>query len=163
LAPLALTTCAFHPDGHLFAAGTSSGAIQLFKTDTLELAATFDLGAPIQALVFSENGYWFAATAKAQTTVTIFDLRKEGNAAKAKVLEIGGSVQALSWDYTGQFLATVGTGGITVQQYAKSSKKWSEPLRTSTAGVNIQWGDEAHKLAVVNAEGVVTVLAAKEE
>jgi len=131
-------------------------------TKTLEQAAVFSLGAPVQALVFSENGFWFAATAKGQTTVTVFDLRKEGDAARAKVLEIGGSVQSLSWDYTGQFLATAGASGVTVQQYTKSSKAWSEPLRSSVASSGVRWGGEGKKLVVVNVDGVVTVLAAKE-
>ena len=158
----ALTSCAFHPDGHLFAAGTTSGDIKLFMTNTLEQAAVFSLGAPIQALAFSENGYWFAATAKGQTMVTIFDLRKEGDAAVAKILETGGPVQSLAWDYSGQFLATGGSSGVTVHQYTKSSKKWSEPLRNSTAAVAIRWGESAKQLVTVNGEGVVSILGAKE-
>lgn len=158
----ALTTCAFHPDGHLVAAGTVSGKIKLFMTKTLEQAAEFDLGAPVQALTFSENGFWLAGTAKGQTTVTVFDLRKEGAAATAKVLETGGSVQSLSWDYTGQFLATGGPSGVTVQQYAKSSKAWSEPFRGSTPAVAVRWGQFGRQLVSANGEGVVTVFGVKE-
>jgi pre-mRNA-processing factor 19 len=126
------------------------------------LAATFPLGAPIQALVFSENGFWFAATGKGQSTVTIFDIRKEGAAAQVRELTTG-EAQSLAWDYTGQFLATAGSSGVTVQQYLKSSKAWSEPLRTSTSAVALQWGDDARSLVTVNREGVVSVLGAKEE
>jgi pre-mRNA-processing factor 19 len=158
----ALTSCAFHPDGHLFAAGTVSGDIKLFMTKTLEQAAVFKLGAPVQALAFSENGYWFAATAKGQSMVTIFDLRKEGDAAIAKVLETGGPVRALSWDYSSQFLATGGPSGVTVHQYTKSSKKWDEPLRNATPAVAVQWGESGKSLVTVNEEGVVSVLGAKE-
>lgn len=158
---LALTCCAFHPDGHIFAVGTATGEVKLFMTASLEPALTFTLGAPIQALVFSENGFWVAATAKGQSTVTIFDLRKEGDAAKAKVLETGGTVSSLSWDYTGQFLATAGSSGITVQQYVKSSKKWSEPFRSSVSAVAVRWGSEARQLVSVNQEGVVSVFGAK--
>ncbi|PNY24662.1 Pre-mRNA-processing factor 19 [Tolypocladium capitatum] len=157
-----LTTCAFHPDGHLVAAGTASGDVKLFMTKTLEQAAVFKLGAPVQALAFSENGFWLAATAKGQTTVTIFDLRKDGDAATAKVLEIGGSVQSLAWDYTGQFLATGGASGLTVQQYAKSSKKWSEPFRNAVPAVAVRWGTSGKKLVAVNGDGVVSVFGAKE-
>ena len=132
-------------------------------TKTLEEAATFNLGAPIQALVFSENGFWFAASAKGQTTATVFDLRKEGDAARAKVLEAGGSVAALAWDYSGQFLAAIGAGGVSVQQYAKSAKKWSEVLRSAVAGVDVRWGAMGRKLVAANGDGVVTVLAVKEE
>lgn len=159
----ALTSSAFHPDGHLFAAGTVTGEIKLFMTTTLEVAAAFDLGAPVEALTFSENGFWLAATAKGQSTVTIFDLRKEGDAAKVKTLETGGPVQSLAWDYSGQYLATAGAGGITVQQYTKSSKKWSEPLRTSVAALSVQWGAGAKQLVSVNEEGVVSVFGVKQE
>ncbi|KAI2636551.1 Prp19-domain-containing protein [Hypomontagnella submonticulosa] len=158
----ALTACAFHPDGHLFAAGTSSGEIKLFMTKTGEEAASFNLGAPVQAIVFSENGFWFAATAKGQTTVTIFDLRKEGDAAQVKVLDIGSAVQSLAWDYSQQFLATAGPAGVTVQQYSKGSKSWSEPLRAAVSAVDVKWAANANKLVAVNADGVISVLAAKE-
>lgn len=131
-------------------------------TNSLEQAAVFQLGAPVQALTFSENGFWLAATAKGQTTVTIFDLRKEGDAATAKVLETGGSVQSLAWDYTGQFLATGGASGVTVQQYAKSSKKWSEPFRNSVPAVSVRWGESGKKLVSINGEGVVNVFGVKE-
>lgn len=131
-------------------------------TNSLEQAAAFKLGAPIQALAFSENGYWVAATAKGQTMVTIFDLRKEGDAAVAKVIETGGQVQSLAWDYTGQFLATGGSTGLTVHQYSKSSKSWSEPLRNSTPAVAVRWGQSAKKLVAVNGEGVISILGAKE-
>ncbi|KAI1465188.1 Prp19-domain-containing protein [Daldinia caldariorum] len=157
-----LTTCAFHPDGHLFAAGTSSGEIKLFMTKTGEEAASFNLGAPVQAITFSENGFWFAATAKGQTTVTIFDLRKEGDAAQAKVLDIGSAVQSLAWDYSQQFLATAGPAGVTVQQYNKSSKSWSEPLRAAVSAVSVKWSTNASKLVAVNGDGVISILAAKE-
>ncbi|KAJ2970156.1 hypothetical protein NUW58_g9781 [Xylaria curta] len=159
----ALTTCAFHPDGHLFATGTDAGDIKLFMTSTGEEAAAFSLGAPIQAIVFSENGFWFAATAKGQTTVTIFDLRKQGDASQAKVLDIGSAVQQLAWDYSQQFLATAGVTGVTVQQYNKSSKSWSEPLRAAVSNaVDVVWGPNASNLLVVNSEGVVSVLESQE-
>ncbi|TGJ86662.1 hypothetical protein E0Z10_g2116 [Xylaria hypoxylon] len=159
----ALTACAFHPDGHLFATGTDAGEIKLFMTNTGEEAAAFSLGAPIQAIVFSENGFWFAATAKGQTTVTIFDLRKQGDAAQAKVLDIGSAVQHLAWDYSQQFLATAGPAGVTVQQYNKGSKSWSEPLRAAVSNaVDVAWGPNAETLLVVNSEGVISVLGSKE-
>jgi hypothetical protein len=82
-------------------------------TKTGSEAAVIRLGSPVQALAFSENGFRFTAAAKSQNSVTIFDLRKEGDAAKAKVLDIGGSVLSLAWDYSGQCLATAGPTGIT--------------------------------------------------
>ncbi|KAK5655234.1 hypothetical protein OQA88_5801 [Cercophora sp. LCS_1] len=157
-----LTACAFHPDGHLFAAGTQNGDIKVFHASSGEEAAVFPLGPPVQALVFSENGIWFAATGKGQTTVTIFDIRKQGDAAQIKELQTG-DAQSLAWDYTGQFLATGGSTGITVQQYLKSSKSWSEPLRSSISSVAVQWGEDAKALVAVSKDGVVSVLGSKEE
>ncbi|KAL1892827.1 hypothetical protein Cpir12675_004361 [Ceratocystis pirilliformis] len=156
----ALNVCGFHPDGHLLATGSATGEIKFYMTSSLEEAAVFDLGAPLQALVFSENGFWFAATAKGTTTVTIFDLRKEGEAAKAKVLDIGGAVLGLAWDYSAQFLATTGPNGTTIQQYSKSAKKWSEPLRVAVPGVALQWGEQAQSLVVAGSDGVVSVVGA---
>ena len=158
----ALTTCAFHPDGHIFAVGTSGGEIKLLMAKTGEEAKSFSLGAPVQAIEFSENGHWFAATAKGQTTVTILDLRKDGDAAaKVKVLDIGSVVQSLAWDYSQQFLATAGADGVTVQHYVKSSKKWTELVRAGVSGaaISVKWGENASKLLAVNREGVVSILS----
>lgn len=156
-----LRCAAFHPDGHLFAAGASDGAIKFYQTKTMEEAASFDLGSPVDAITFSENGYWFAAVAKGSTSVTIFDLRHEGEAAKAKVLETGGSLSDLDWDYTGQFLATAGPSGITVHQYTKASKSWSEIMRSAVPATAVQWRKEATSLVTVNVDGVVSVLGAQ--
>jgi len=153
-----LTTAAFHPDGHLFAAGGIDGQIKLYHVKTGEHAATFDLGGPVQDISFSENGIWFAAVAKGSNSVVIFDLRKEGEAAKAKVLEIGGQVDSIRWDYTGQFIAASGPRGLTISQYTKSSKSWSDVISLAVPATAVEWGPEAKTLVTVNIDGVVTVL-----
>jgi len=153
-----LTAASFHPDGHLFAAGGEDGQIKLFHVKTGENAANFDLGGPVQDLTFSENGIWFAAVAKGSTSITIFDLRKEGKAAEAKVLEIGGQVDSIRWDYTGQYLAASGPGGLTISQYTKSSKSWSDVISLAVPATAVAWGPQASSLISVNSEGVVTVL-----
>ncbi|KAI2466983.1 Prp19-domain-containing protein [Annulohypoxylon bovei var. microspora] len=158
----AFTACAFHPDGHLFICGSNSGEITAYFTKTGVEAASFSLGAPVQSIAFSENGYWFAATAKGQTTVTIFDLRKSGDAARVKVLDTGSAVQSLAWDESQQFLATGGPSGVTVQHYSKGSKSWSEPLRAAVSAVDVQWAANANKLVAINGDGVISVLTAKE-
>lgn len=122
------------------------------------MATSFDCGAPVQALKFSENGTWFAAVAKGSSSVVIFDLRKEGQAARVKELDTGNRVDAISWDYTGAFLATAGPSGITVQQYTKSSKAWSVPLTSATPAAAIEWGELAQKLICVSGEGELTIL-----
>lgn len=90
--------------------------------------------------------------------MTIFDLRKEGEAAKAKVLEIGGQVDSIRWDYTGQYLAASGPRGLTISQYTKSSKTWSDVISLAVPATAVQWGPEAKSLVTVNGDGVVTVL-----
>jgi pre-mRNA-processing factor 19 len=153
-----LTTAAFHPDGHLFAAGGTDGQIKLFHVKTGENAANFDLEGPVQDIAFSENGIWFAAVAKGSNSVVIFDLRKEGKAAEAKVLEIGGQVDSIQWDYTGQYLAASGPRGLTISQYTKGTKSWSDVISTAVPATAVAWGPGAKTLITVNSDGVVTVL-----
>ena len=125
---------------------------------TGENAANFDLEGPVQALDFSENGIWFAAVAKGSNSVVIFDLRKEGKAAEAKILEIGGQVDSIRWDYTGQFLAASGPRGLTISQYTKSSKSWSDVINLAVPATALAWGPQASSLVTVNGDGVVTIL-----
>ncbi|KAK0609749.1 Diaminopimelate epimerase-like protein [Bombardia bombarda] len=149
-----LLSCAFHPDGHLFAVGTESGYIVVYETKTGERAAAFKLGSPVQQIAFSENGFWFAAASLSQPTVTIFDLRKEEPLYVVKELETG-SARSIAWDYTGQFLATAGPNGVTVQQYSKSAKAWTEPFRSAQPAVGVRWGPNAESLVTLNKEGVL--------
>lgn len=130
----------------------------MFHVKSGEHAASFDLGDAVQDLAFSENGIWFAAVAKGSSSVVIFDIRKEGEAAKIKTLEIGGQVDSIRWDYTGQFLAASGPGGLTVSQYTKSSKSWSDVISLAVPASAVAWGPAAKKLITVNSEGSVTVL-----
>jgi pre-mRNA-processing factor 19 len=150
----ALTTVQFHPDGHLLAAGGVDGQIRVFETKTGDIAAVFNTSRPVQAMSFSENGIWLASVVQGSTSVSIWDLRK---AEEAKVLEIGGQITNVRWDYTGQFLATAGPSGITVQQYSKSAKAWSEPLKSAVPAVDVAWGAKAQNLVSLD-QGVITVL-----
>lgn len=65
----------------------------------------------------------------------------------------------MKWDYTGQFLSTAGPSGISVQQYTKATKSWSEPLRSAVPAVVTVWGAQGSSLVTLNGDGVVTVLA----
>jgi pre-mRNA-processing factor 19 len=69
-------------------------------------------------------------------------------------------VASISWDYTGQFLAIAGPGCVAVQQYAKSSKAWTEPLRKALAGQAVRWGPNAGSLKVLTPEGAISTLGA---
>lgn len=141
---------AFHPDGHLFAAGGRDGQIKVFDVKNGESMATFDAGGSLQTIAFSENGTWLAAAVQGQTTVQIWDLRK---AASIKTLDIGSTVENVQWDYTGQFLAAAGAGSVAVQHYAKSGKQWSEPFRKAIPAAAVVWGASAQSLVALTAEG----------
>lgn len=148
----------FHPDGHLFGVGGKNGQITLFQVQSgggWANVATFDAGGVPNSLSFSENGTWLASSTKGQTSVTIWDLRKMQT---LKVLEIGSQIESVRWDYTGQFVATAGPGCVSVQQYSKASKSWSEPFRKAVPAKDLQWGPDASSLIVLRPDGAVGVL-----
>lgn len=116
------------------------------------------MSGPVKCLFFSENGTFLAAVAENSTTISVWDLR---NSTQIKVLETGSKINSISWDYTGQFLLTGGPSGLTVQQYTKSTKQWSEPLRSAVPAVAVGWGPNAQSIVALSEEGVITVLASK--
>ncbi|KAF8243234.1 cell cycle control protein [Wilcoxina mikolae CBS 423.85] len=157
--PSKLTSAQFHPDGHLFALGTSS-EVKVFDVRSASIGATLGpLSAPVSSLSFSENGYWLALALQGQSAVEIWDLRKM---KATKSLDIGSRVDHVTWDYSGQFLAAAGPSGISVQQYIKEGKKWVEPLRSAVPAVATAWGPRASSLVSVNSEGNISVLTATE-
>ncbi|PYH40199.1 WD repeat PRP19 family protein [Aspergillus saccharolyticus JOP 1030-1] len=148
----------FHPDGHLLAAGGQDGQIKIFDVKTGAAAASFSMSAPVKDLFFSENGTFLAAVAEKSTTVSIWDLR---NGQEIKVIETGSQVDSINWDYTGQFLLTAGPSGLTVNQYSKAAKSWTESLRSAVPAVAAVWGSAAQSIVALNTEGGVTELAAE--
>ncbi|KAL1987335.1 hypothetical protein VTN96DRAFT_4051 [Rasamsonia emersonii] len=153
-----LISAKFHPDGHLFAVGGTDGQIKIFDVKSGAAAASFPMSAPVTCLEFSENGYFMAAVTENSTSISVWDLRKS---KLLKVLETGTRISSLNWDYTGQFLLTGGPNGLTVQQYTKSTKEWSEPLRSAVPAVAVAWGASAQSILALNEEGVITVLASQ--
>ncbi|KAF2719773.1 PTPLA-domain-containing protein [Polychaeton citri CBS 116435] len=147
-----LSSVAFHPDGHLLAAGAKNGSIKLYDVKTFSLAHTFEptSACPIISVEFSENGTWLASASEGQSTITVWDLRK---LAALKVIEAGSEITGISWDYTGQYLAACGPGGIVVSQYAKKEKAWSEPLRKAISAVDVAWGTGAKSLLALTGDG----------
>ncbi|CEL03494.1 WD40-repeat-containing domain protein [Aspergillus pseudodeflectus] len=153
-----LLSVQFHPDGHLLAAGGSDGQIKIYDVKTGSAAANFQLAGPVKQVFFSENGTFLAAVTENSTTVSIWDLR---SAKEVKVLETGSQVDSIYWDYTGQFILTGGPSGLTVQQYSKASKAWSEPLRSAVPAVAVAWGSAAQSIVALNTDGGLTVLTAQ--
>ncbi|BDD54864.1 hypothetical protein MPDQ_002456 [Monascus purpureus] len=153
-----LLSVKFHPDGHLVAAGGADGQIKIFEVRSSVAAANYAMSGPVKCLFFSENGTFLAAVVENSTSISIWDLR---HSSEIKVLDTGNKIDTISWDYTGQFLLTGGPSGLTVQQYSKSSKQWSEPFRSAVPAVSVAWGAAAQSIVAANADGVVTVLAAK--
>ncbi|KAJ9193035.1 hypothetical protein DTO166G4_8209 [Paecilomyces variotii] len=153
-----LISAMFHPDGHLLAAGGTDGQVKIFDVKSGSAAASFPMSGPVKTLFFSENGTFLAAAADGSTTISVWDLR---HAKEIKVLETGGKINSLSWDYTGQFLLAGGPNGLSVQYYSKSSKEWSEPLRSAVPAVAVAWGPGAQSIVATNEEGIITVLASK--
>ena len=78
-----------------------------------------------------------------------------------KFLQKEDEFDSISWDYTGQFLLTGGPSGLTVQQYTKSTKSWSEPLRSAVPAAAVSWGVAAQSIVALNRDGGITVLGAQ--
>lgn len=96
-----------------------------------------------------------AAVTDGSTSISVWDLRKS---KLLKVLETGTKITSIDWDYTGQFLLSGGPNGVTVQQYTKSTKEWSEPLRSAVPAAAVAWGSKAQSILAYNDQGVLTVL-----
>jgi len=146
----------FHPDGHLLAIGTAGGQVKIYEIKSGMQAATFEIGAPVTQLQFSENGIWFATVVQDSPVVSIWDIRKSATAVKE--LEIGGKVESISWDYTGQYIVAGGSQGIVVEQYSKAAKEWTRQLRAAIPATVISWGKSAQAIVAVDETGAVTTL-----
>jgi len=152
---LALLSVKFHPDGHLVTAGGVDGQIKIFDIKTGAAAENYTMSGPVKCLFFSENGTFLAAAAEDSTIVSIWDLR---SSKEIKMLETGSKVDSISWDYTGQFLLAAGPNGLSVQQFTKATRSWSEPLRSAVPAAAVAWGPSAQSIVVLNVEGGITVL-----
>ena len=153
----ALTCIHFHPDGHLLAAGGIDGNIRIYDVRSGSPAATFAANGPVQDLCFSENGTWLAVVVRGSTSISVWDLRKSN---EIKAIDTGSAIESIAWDYTGQFLLAGGPSSLSVQQYSKAAKEWSEPLKMAISTMAIAWGANAFSILALGTDGAVTELTA---
>lgn len=151
-----ISCCEFHVDGMLFFTGSPDRRIRIFDVKSGTSVAVLEGTGPIQDIDSSENGTWFVVAEKGSSNVVVWDLRKQ---APIKVLDVGSPVDSVRFDYTGRFLAAGGSGSVSVQEYTKSSKSWSEPVRKAVPARALAWGAQATSLVALTPEGGLSILS----
>ncbi|GAA5895311.1 pre-mRNA-processing factor 19 [Sporobolomyces salmoneus] len=157
------TAISFHPDGVIFAVGSSDSKIRVFETLTGNCVATFDGHSSesdvgeIVSLAFSENGYTLASAAKGSKQVKIWDLRKLSNSANID-LESDVQVTALKFDYSAQALGVAGTDARVYQ-----NKSWELLLKSeenSDLLTGVDWSKDGKELVVAGIDRTIRILSA---
>ena len=99
-----------HPDGLIYAAGTTTGKVLIYDLKTQSVAGTLSghNGHPINCINISENGYHVATSSSVDSSsVHIWDLRKLKLSATIVPSDVG-TVTSLSFDPMGLYLAYSG-------------------------------------------------------
>jgi pre-mRNA-processing factor 19 len=106
------TSGELHPDGLIYAAGTSVGQVHLVDFKSQQLASTLESeetkGESIVAISFSNNGYHLAIAT--QSVVQVWDLKKSNILTTLK----GEDIQCVQFDPSGKYLAYGGAKGATI-------------------------------------------------
>jgi len=111
----------FHPDGLFFGVGTSTGGVKIWDIrNRVEVAPFGGHAGAVNALAFSENGY-YVASAAAGNEIKIWDLRKLKEIKSIVMREDDYVVNALKFDPSGQYL---GAAGQDLRLYM--AKTWAE-------------------------------------
>ncbi|RXW18917.1 hypothetical protein EST38_g6935 [Candolleomyces aberdarensis] len=142
----AFSSIAVHPDGTLFALGTPTSTIHIYDVRTGAIAASLTPSDAtpftVNTLSFSENGYHLASP-NSQSTVAVWDLRKEKT---AHVIDLGDDfkVNKVLYDHSAQFLSVAGSQGARVF----ANKSWEELLRLDEGGEvsDIAFGEQGKEI-----------------
>jgi pre-mRNA-processing factor 19 len=139
-----LTCAQFHPDGIIFGVGTQESVIKIWDLKECNNVADFPGHAgSINAIAFSENGYYLA-TAAEDASIKLWDLRKLKN-FKTISLEDRYEVRDLVFDQSGMYLGVAGTD-VRVYQ----AKQWDllKVFNDHTASATgIRFGSNANYIA----------------
>jgi pre-mRNA-processing factor 19 len=97
-----------------------------------------------------------AVTSAGASNTSIFDLRK---ANLLTTVDIGSEIFHARFDLSGQFLAVASAGSVSVQEYSKKGKAFSQVFSKAVPSIDVAWGASAKSLLLLNKEGSLVQLA----
>jgi len=157
-----VTAGQFHPDGLIFATGTSRAEVKIWDLKSsaagnAKPAAQPLRGhlGPVESIAFSENGFHLA-TASRGNEVKLWDLRKLKN-VKTLTMSDAFKVRHLQFDKSGQYLCVAGND-IRVFRI----KEWNEVVRLSAHQDDVtcvKWGAMARDLTTCSMDRTVKVFS----
>lgn len=152
------STASFHPDGLIFAAGTSNGSIRIFDFKSQSPAATFEGHAgAVTGIAFSENGYHLATVSAGAKVVKLWDLRKLSNFENIDLSSYGGSAKgcsAVAYDYSSLFLASAIGNEVCIHQHKTYQQLFHGAIVPKSAElVGVKFGKDARYLVGVGSDG----------
>ena len=119
-----------HPDGLIYAAGTTTGKLLIYDLKTQAVAGTLQGhdGNPINCISVSENGYHVATSSSSsgESPIHIWDLRKLKLSATITPPSDVGTVTSLAFDPMGLYLAYSGVESTKICVV----KDWDRVVRT---------------------------------
>ena len=123
------TVGTLHPDGLIYIAGTTSGNLHFwdFKNQSLGGSMDYTAGAAVQAVAFSNNGYYIAS-AYSNGHVLVWDLRKQSILTTLNEEGDLAAVSSVAFDESGKYLAYSGQTkkGMAVQ--VVTVKHWDQSV-----------------------------------
>eukprot|EP00741_Cyanophora_paradoxa_P009519 tig00001501_g9219.t1 len=156
------SSVAFHPDGLILGTATPDALIKVWDVKSQANVATFEGHAgPVSSIAFSENGFYLAS-ASHDGTVKLWDLRKAGqpDACNFKTLSVseGTPINAVAFDYSGQYLAAAGAN---VRVFATKGFEEVKAFGEHTAAVtDVAFGPDAAFIGSASLDRSVKFFAA---